>query len=260
MALSDDCILVALPFHGIGIAWGTMLLTSLMFPPRIEYLTQSFADVPVGTLVFLTCALSIGSVGEATGMSQWIADTALPSFFTKRYSVNRHFYISNIIGHPYFDRISAGHRCRYFSHTDIVRRCSGIGRKRCGRCSDRIPNDCQPVFFFDASGTDCLWHGACWVRRKDRNEAWRSHDLPCACSAGTRDWLAFFLQTFCRIAPRRTSVNNWIVDLNQKEQARGTALVFVPHAGGGPNAFRSVAREIRRKLPVYAICYPGHEK
>ena len=69
-----------------------------------------------------------------------------PSFFTKRYSVNRHFYISNIIGHPYFDRISVGHRCRYFSHTDIVRRCSGIGRKRCGRCSDRIPNDCQPVF------------------------------------------------------------------------------------------------------------------
>ena len=54
-------------------------------------------------------------------------------------------------------------------------------------------------------------------------------------------------------------MNNWIVDLNQKEQARGTALVFVPHAGGGPNAFRSVAREIRRKLPVYAICYPGHE-
>lgn len=52
-------------------------------------------------------------------------------------------------------------------------------------------------------------------------------------------------------------MNNWIVDLNQKEQARGTALVFVPHAGGGPNAFRSVAREIRRKLPVYAICYPG---
>ena len=49
-------------------------------------------------------------------------------------------------------------------------------------------------------------------------------------------------------------MNNWIVDLNQKEQARGTALVFVPHAGGGPNAFRSVAREIRRKLPVYAIC------
>ena len=45
-------------------------------------------------------------------------------------------------------------------------------------------------------------------------------------------------------------MNNWIVDLNQKEQARGTALVFVPHAGGGPNAFRSVAREIRRKLPV----------
>ncbi|WP_369707142.1 hypothetical protein [Eggerthella sp. 1_3_56FAA] len=33
----------------------------------------------------------------------------------------------------------------------------------------------------------------------------------------------------------------------------------MPHAGGGPNAFRSVAREIRRKLPVYAICYPGHE-
>ena len=24
------------------------------------------------------------------------------------------FYISNIIGHPYFDRISVGHRCRYF--------------------------------------------------------------------------------------------------------------------------------------------------
>ncbi len=63
-----------------GIAWGTMLLTSLMFLPRIGVLdAKAFADVPVGTLVFLTCALSIGSVGEATGMSQWIADTALPA-------------------------------------------------------------------------------------------------------------------------------------------------------------------------------------
>lgn len=68
------------PFMGIGIAWGTMLLTSLMFLPRIGVLdAKAFADVPVGTLVFLTCALSIGSVGEATGMSQWIADTALPA-------------------------------------------------------------------------------------------------------------------------------------------------------------------------------------
>ena len=70
-------------------------------------------------------------------------------------------------------------------------------------------------------------------------------------------WL--FLADVCRIAPRRTSVNNWIVDLNQKEQARGTAWYLCPMPGGGPNAFRSVAREIRRKLPVYAICYPGHE-
>lgn len=29
-------------------------------------------------------------------------------------------------------------------------------------------------------------------------------------------------------------MNNWIVDLNQKEQARGTALVFVPMRAEDP--------------------------
>lgn len=54
-------------------------------------------------------------------------------------------------------------------------------------------------------------------------------------------------------------MNNWIVDLNREERAKGVSLVFVPHAGGGPNTFRPIAREIRKKHPVYAVCYPGHE-
>lgn len=118
------------PFMGIGIAWGTMLLTSLMFLPRIGVLdAKAFADVPVG----ISCIPHLCVVDRICRRSHRYEPVdcryGAPSFFTKRYSVNRHFYISNIIGHPYFDRISVGHRCRYFSHTDIVRRCSGIGRK-----------------------------------------------------------------------------------------------------------------------------------
>lgn len=48
-------------------------------------------------------------------------------------------------------------------------------------------------------------------------------------------------------------MNNWIVDLNREERAKGVSLVFVPHAGGGPNTFRPIAREIRKKHPVYAV-------
>ena len=71
--------LLIYPFMRISIAWGTMLLTSLMFLPRIGLLdARDFASIPTGTLVFLTCALSIGAVGESTGMSQWVANAILP--------------------------------------------------------------------------------------------------------------------------------------------------------------------------------------
>ena len=40
---------------------------------------KSWGQVPVHVLVFLTSAMAIGTVGGATGMNAWIANTILPA-------------------------------------------------------------------------------------------------------------------------------------------------------------------------------------
>lgn len=66
--------------HGIDIGWVTMGVAMCMSLPLIgEVLTvKSWGQVPVHVLVFLTSAMAIGTVGGATGMNTWIANTILP--------------------------------------------------------------------------------------------------------------------------------------------------------------------------------------
>lgn len=67
--------------HGINIGWITIGIAMLMSMPLIgEVLTvKSWGQVPVHVLVFLTSAMAIGTVGGATGMNSWLADTILPA-------------------------------------------------------------------------------------------------------------------------------------------------------------------------------------
>lgn len=67
--------------HGVNIGWVTLMIAVLMAMPIIgNILTpKDWASVPVQTLVFLTAAIAIGTVGGATGMNGWIAATLLPS-------------------------------------------------------------------------------------------------------------------------------------------------------------------------------------
>ena len=67
--------------HGINVGWVTLIVAMCMSLPGIgEVLTvKSWSQVPVHVLVFLTSAMAIGTVGGATGMNAWLADTILPS-------------------------------------------------------------------------------------------------------------------------------------------------------------------------------------
>jgi di/tricarboxylate transporter len=67
--------------HHINVGWITLAVGLLMSMPLIgEVLTpKSWAGVPVHVLVFLTSAMAIGTVGGATGMNVWIANTLLPA-------------------------------------------------------------------------------------------------------------------------------------------------------------------------------------
>ena len=70
-----------LTVSGDYLAWVTLVIGVLMAMPVIgEVLTPaSWSSVDVKTLMFLTAAMAIGSVGGATGMNAWIADVVLPS-------------------------------------------------------------------------------------------------------------------------------------------------------------------------------------
>lgn len=70
-----------LTVSGDYIAWVTLVIGVLMAMPVIgEVLTPaSWSSVDIKTLMFLTAAIAIGSVGGATGMNAWIADVVLPS-------------------------------------------------------------------------------------------------------------------------------------------------------------------------------------
>lgn len=67
--------------HGINIGWITLLIAMLMsFPVVGEVLTpKHWSEIPVNVLLFLTAAISIGRVGELTGMNDWIAKAVLPA-------------------------------------------------------------------------------------------------------------------------------------------------------------------------------------
>ena len=67
--------------HGIDIGWITLLIAMLMsFPAIGEILdARQWGEVPVHVLLFLTAAMTIGRVGGATGMNNWISETVLPS-------------------------------------------------------------------------------------------------------------------------------------------------------------------------------------
>ena len=74
-------IVLWLTVSGDYIAWVTLGIGVLMSMPIIgEVLTPaSWNSVDVKTLMFLTAAMAIGTVGGATGMNAWIADVVLPS-------------------------------------------------------------------------------------------------------------------------------------------------------------------------------------
>ncbi len=66
---------------GLNIGFVTLLIGAVMALPVIgEILTPAtWNSVPINTLVFLTAAMGIGTVGGATGMNDWIANVVLPS-------------------------------------------------------------------------------------------------------------------------------------------------------------------------------------
>lgn len=70
-----------LTVSGDYIGWVTLLIgVCLSLPVVGEVLTPaSWSAVDIKSLVFLTAAMAIGSVGGATGMNAWIADVVLPS-------------------------------------------------------------------------------------------------------------------------------------------------------------------------------------
>lgn len=66
--------------HGVNAGLTAIGIAVLLSSPLIGVLNaSSWAQVPLGTLFFLCAAFAIGSVGEATGMNDWIADYLIPS-------------------------------------------------------------------------------------------------------------------------------------------------------------------------------------
>lgn len=68
--------------HHIAPGWiGMAIVVGLSMPIVGDILTpKNWNTVPVGTLLFLTAAMAIGTVGAHTGMNKWIASVALPSY------------------------------------------------------------------------------------------------------------------------------------------------------------------------------------
>ena len=65
--------------HGINPGWVMVIAALILALPVVEVLvTESWTQVNVGTLLFLCAALAIGTVGEATGMNEWILHLLLP--------------------------------------------------------------------------------------------------------------------------------------------------------------------------------------
>ncbi len=66
--------------HGIHTAWIALIAVVGLSMPLIGGVLkpQSWNDVPLATLLFLTAALAIGKVGAHTGMNEWLANALLP--------------------------------------------------------------------------------------------------------------------------------------------------------------------------------------
>ena len=66
--------------HGINVGWITFGIAVVMGMPCVgEVLkAKSWSSVPANVLVFLTAAMAIGAVGNATGMNAWIAEVLIP--------------------------------------------------------------------------------------------------------------------------------------------------------------------------------------
>jgi anion transporter len=67
--------------HGIHLGWITVLVTVMMSLPYIGGILKadSWKAIPFDTLLFLSAAMAIGTVGSITGMNEWIASVVLPS-------------------------------------------------------------------------------------------------------------------------------------------------------------------------------------
>lgn len=66
---------------GLNIGFVTLIIGAVLALPILgEVLAPvTWNSVPINTLVFLTAAMGIGTVGGATGMNDWIASVVLPS-------------------------------------------------------------------------------------------------------------------------------------------------------------------------------------
>jgi di/tricarboxylate transporter len=67
--------------HGISLGWVTLIVAMSMSLPIIGNIltVKDWGQVPLQVLLFLTAAISIGKIGELTGMNAWIASVVLPS-------------------------------------------------------------------------------------------------------------------------------------------------------------------------------------
>ncbi|MEL7632171.1 MULTISPECIES: SLC13 family permease [Sporomusa] len=67
--------------HGIHLGWVTLIIAMGMALPAVGGILtpKDWSEVPIHILLFLTAAITIGTVGGVTGMNAWIAQTILPS-------------------------------------------------------------------------------------------------------------------------------------------------------------------------------------
>ena len=69
---------------GLSTGWVAALAAVALALPAVGALdAESWSNVSMSTLLFLTAALAIGSVGGATGMNAWVAKLLLPSALPK---------------------------------------------------------------------------------------------------------------------------------------------------------------------------------
>ncbi|WP_165253231.1 anion permease [Adlercreutzia sp. ZJ304] len=69
-------------FFGLKLETGTFFITALMFLPGIGCINMgALESISLGTLIFVTCTVAIGTVGGVTGLNGWIASTLLPTSF-----------------------------------------------------------------------------------------------------------------------------------------------------------------------------------